>query len=148
MCPGRARAPPEDRVHGPGVSAGERRTVEEAGERLVAHLSTLGHKPSTLNTYRSLLPADLSPGLGELTLDRIEPVHLERLVAAMKKGGAGAKLTSNALTLLFQVFEFERRKGWCDRNPVKQVDRPEVEEHQDIRFLTIEEVEALLGASR
>ena len=32
------------------------------------------------------------------------------------------------------------------KNPVKQVDRPEVEEHQDIRFLTIEEVEALLGA--
>ena len=52
------------------------------------------------------------------------------------------------LTLLFQVFEFGRRKGWCERNPVKQVDRPEVEQHQDIRFLTIEEVEALLGRSR
>ena len=129
----------------PAVSAGERRTVEEAGEQLVAHLSTLGRKPSTLNTYRSLLRAHLSPGLGDLTLDRVEPIHVERLVASMRHGGAGAKLTSNALTLLFQVFEFGRRKGWCDRNPVKQVDRPEVEEHHDIRFLTIEEVEALLG---
>ncbi|MGC1799899.1 MAG: tyrosine-type recombinase/integrase, partial [Solirubrobacterales bacterium] len=130
----------------PTISAGERRTVEEAGEQLVAHLSTLGRKPSTLNTYRSLLRAHLSPGLGELTLGRVEPVHVERLVASMRHGGAGAKLTSNALTLLFQVFEFGRRKGWCERNPVKQVDRPEVEQHQDIRFLTIEEVEALLGA--
>ena len=119
--------------------------VEEAGEQLVAHLSTLGRKPSTLNTYRSLLRAHLSPGLGDLTLDRVEPVHVERLVASMRHGGAGAKLTSNALTLLFQVFEFGRRKGWCERNPVKQVDRPEVEEHHDIRFLTIEEVEALLA---
>ena len=58
----------------PAVSAGERRTIEEAGEQLVAHLSTLGRKPSTLNTYRSLLRAHLSPGLGELTLDRVEPV--------------------------------------------------------------------------
>ena len=32
-------------------------------KQLVAHLSTLGRKPSTLNTYRSLLRAHLSPGL-------------------------------------------------------------------------------------
>ena len=130
----------------PAVSAGERRTVEESGEQLVNHLATLGRKPSTLNTYRSLLRAHLSPGLGELTLDRIEPVHVERLVASMRHDGGGAKLICNALTLLFQVFEFGRRRGWCERNPVEHVDRPEVEEHQDIRFLSIAELEALLGA--
>ena len=130
----------------PTIASGERRSVGEAGEQLVEHLAALGRKPSTLNTYRSLLRAHLSPGLGEMTLDRIEPVHVERLVAAMRQGGAGAKLTSNALTFLFQVFEFGRRKGWCERNSVKQVDRPEVEADQDIRFLSIEEVEALLAA--
>jgi integrase len=62
----------------------------------------------------------------------------------MRHGGAGAKLICNALTLLFQVFEFGKRKGWCERNPVEHVDRPEVEEHQDIRFLSLEEIEALL----
>ena len=130
----------------PTIAVGERRTVEEAGEQLVSHLGALGRKPSTLNTYRSLLRAHLSTGLGGLTLDRIEPVHVERLVASMRHGGAGAKLTCNALTLLFQIFEFGRRKGWCETNPVKEVDRPDVEEHQDIRFLSMEEVEALLGA--
>lgn len=131
----------------PAVAAGERRSVEEAGDQLVEHLTALGRKPSTLNTYRSLLRAHLSPGLGEMTLDRIEPVHVERLIASMRQGGAGANLISNALTLLFQVFEFGRRKGWCERNPVKHLDRPEIEEQTDIRFLTMEEVEALLAAA-
>jgi hypothetical protein len=130
----------------PVVAAGERCTVEEAGEQLLDHLAALGRKPSTLNTYRSLLGAHLSPRLGGSSLDRIEPAHVERLVAAMRQGSAGAKLTCNALTLLYQVFEFGRRRGWCERNPVKQVDRPQVEEHKDIRFLAMEEVEALLAA--
>ena len=130
----------------PVIATGERRSVEEAGDQLVNHLATLGRKPSTLNTYRSLLRAHLSPGLGDLTLDRIEPVQVERLVASMRHKGAGAKLICNALTLLFQVFEFGRRKGWCERNPVQHVDRPEVEEHTDIRFLSMEEAEALLAA--
>jgi integrase len=130
----------------PVVATGEWRTVEEAGEQLLDHLAALGRKPSTLNTYRSLLRAHLSPHLGGSTLDRIEPAHVERLVAAMRQGGAGAKLTCNALTLLYQVFEFGRRNGWCERNPVKQVGRPEVEDHTDIRFLSMEEVEALLVA--
>ncbi|MGH8636585.1 MAG: site-specific integrase, partial [Burkholderiales bacterium] len=103
-------------------------------------------KPSTLSTYRSLLRAHLVPHLGDRTLDRIEPVHVERLVAGMRRGGAGPKLTSNALTLLYQVFEFGRRKGWCETNPCKAVDRPKVEEHSDIRFLEMEEIEALLSA--
>jgi integrase len=130
----------------PALASGERRTVEEVCEQLVNHLAALGRKPSTLNTYRSLLRAHLAPHLGGLTLEQIEPVHVERLVARMRNGGAGAKLVCNALTLLYQVFEFGRRKGWCERNPVKRVDRPEVQEHRDVRFLSMEEVEALLGA--
>lgn len=73
-------------------------------------------------------------------------MHIEQLIAGMRRGGAGAKLTCSALTLLYQVFEFARRKGWCERDPCKQVDRPDVAERRDIRFLSMEEVEALLGA--
>jgi len=130
----------------PAAAPGERRSVEEVGGQLVGHLEALGRKPSTLSTYRSLLRAHLVPHLGDRTLDGIEPLHVERLVAGMRRGGAGPKLTSNALTLLYQVFEFGRRKGWCEANPCKAVDRPKVEETSDIRFLEIEEVEALLAA--
>jgi hypothetical protein len=38
----------------PTVGAGESRTVEEVGLRLIDHLEALGRKPTTLNTYSSL----------------------------------------------------------------------------------------------
>jgi integrase len=130
----------------PAVAVGESRTVEDAGDRLIEHLEALGRKPTTLNTYRSLLRTHLGPHLDGRTLDRIEPDHVERLVAAMRRDGAGPKTTRNALTLLHQIFEFGRRRGWCDSNSAKRVQRPQLKDNADIRFLAIEELEALLRA--
>ncbi len=130
----------------PAVAAGERHTVQEAGEDLIDHLEALGRKPSTLATYRSLLRTHLSPRLRGRTLDRIDPQHVEGLIRTMRRHGAGPKLISNALALLFQIFEFGRRNGWCEANPCENVDRPKIEEHRDIRYLTMDEVEGLLGA--
>lgn len=126
------------------TTVGDRRTVGEAGQRLIEHLGALGRKPTTLATYRSLLHTHLVPHLDGRALDRIEPEHVERLIVAMRREGAGPKTIINAVTLLHQIFAFGERKGWCGRNPCKQVDRPRVEETTDIRFLEIEEVEALL----
>lgn len=118
--------------------------MEEAGQRLIEHLGALGRKPTTLGTYRSLLRTHLVRHLDTRSLDRIEPQHVERLVVAMRREGAGPKTIINALTLLQQIFAFAERKGWCRTNPCKQVDRPSVEETTDIRFLAMDEVEALL----
>lgn len=128
----------------PVVSAGDRRTVAEAGDRLIEHLGALGRKPTTLGTYRSLLNTHLAPWLSGRTLDRIEPEHVEGLIVAMRRNGAGPKTIVNALTLLHQIIGFGQRRGWCDTNPCKQVDRPVVEQSSDIRFLALEEIEALL----
>lgn len=121
-------------------------TVEEAGERLLRHLDALGRKPTTLGTYRSLFGTHVVPQLGDLPLDRVTTDDVEALVAAMRRAGKGPKTTVNALTLLHQIFEFGQRKKWCRANPCKHVDRPRVEESTDIRFLEMEEVEALLRA--
>jgi integrase len=64
----------------------------------------------------------------------------------MRGEGAGPKTIVNALTLLHQIFAFGERRGWCESNPCKQVDRPVVEQTTDIRFLTLAELEALLRA--
>jgi integrase len=128
----------------PALSVGDRRTVEEAGERLIEHLGALGRKPTTLGTYRSLLRTHLVRHLANRTLERTEAEHVEALIVAMRHEGAGAKTIVNALTLLHQIFAFGERRGWCASNPCKQVDRPVVEQTTDIRFLTLEELEALL----
>jgi integrase len=121
-------------------------TIEEAGERLLRHLDALGRKPTTLGTYRSLFRTHIVPRLGSTPLDRATADNVEELVAGMRRAGKGPKTTVNALTLLHQVFEFGERRKWCGTNPCKEVDRPRVEENTDIRFLDMEEVEALLRA--
>jgi integrase len=121
-------------------------TIAEAGERLLQHLEALGRKPSTIATYRSLFATHLVPNLGDQPLDRVTAEQVEELIAAMRRSGKGAKTIQNAITLLYQVFEFGQRKGWCEANPCERVDRPQVEESADIRFLEMEEVEALLAA--
>ena len=121
-------------------------TVEDTAERLLRHLEALGRKPTTLSTYRSLFRTHVAPILGSTPLDRVRAEDIEGLVAAMHAAGKGAKTTVNAITLLHQIFEFGRRKRWCEANPCREVDRPRVEEDTDIRFLEMEEVEALLRA--
>jgi integrase len=121
-------------------------TVANAGERLLKHLEAIGRKPTTIGTYRSLLKTHLVPHLGDQALDQVAPEQVERMMAAMRLDGAGPKLTRNAVALLYQVFEFGQRKGWCQANPCRAVDRPVVENSTDIRFLELEEVEALLRA--
>jgi integrase len=125
----------------------ERITVQEAGERLLAHLTALGRKPTTLNAYRAALKTHLSPVIGAITLENVTPTDIERFMAHDRQAGASAKTTLNALGFLHSVFEFAQRRGWCSRNPCKLVDKPRVEKTTDIRFLTEDELEALLRAT-
>jgi integrase len=68
------------------------------------------------------------------------------MIVAMRRAGTGPKTTLNAITPLHQVFEHGQRRGWCAGNPCTRVDRPRLEEDNDIRYLSPEEVEALLRA--
>lgn len=64
----------------------------------------------------------------------------------MRGKGIAAKTRLNALKLLSEVFGFAKRQGWCRRNPCEQVQFPHVEPTSDIRFLTEDELVALLEA--
>lgn len=128
------------------VVVGVRRTVEEVTEAMTEHLVAIGRKPTTIENYRSLARTHLSRHLGNRRIDQVQPAEVERMVAAMRRAGAGPKLIRNALTLLQQVFAFAERRGWASFNPCKQIERPVVEPHADIRFLTLDEVEAMLRA--
>ncbi len=121
-------------------------TIEEAGERMLRHLDALGRMPTTLDTYGSLFRTHLVPHLGSAEVDRATPGDVEGLLATMRRQKKGTKTIVNALTLLSQIFSFAERKGWAKDNPCRRVDRPQVEENTDIRYLEMEEVEALLRA--
>jgi integrase len=126
---------------------GERLTVSEGAERLIDHLEAYGLKATTIATYRSLSRTHFERHFPDQALARITTRDVERMVAAMRRGGAGAKLINNAITLLGQVFDHGLDRGWCNANPARKVRRPRVEQSDAIRFLDQAEVEAMLRAA-
>ena len=88
----------------------------------------------------------LVPQFGDRPLDRIDLRAVERLIAAERRDGGAPKSIRNYLGVLNSIFELAIGKGWARENPVKRAAKPENTGSTEIRFLTIEEVEAVLVA--
>jgi integrase len=117
--------------------------VEEAGERLVQSLEVQGRKASTLAAYESTLRAHLSPHFGDRDIHRITTEDVEGFIAASRAKGCAPKSIRNYLGALHSIFEFAKVRP----NPVTDARKPEsTDSDPDIRFLTEEELEALLRA--
>ena len=66
--------------------------------------------------------------------------------AKAREGRVLPSLSRNDLGVLHSIFAFGERRGWCTRNPVRLVDKPQVKSYDEIRYLLPEEIEALLLA--
>jgi integrase len=125
----------------------ERLTVDEAGARLIAHLTTMRRKHSTTESYESYLRVHIAPYFESRPLMKITKEDVEGFVAACINGGQSVKSTINYLGLLHGIFDFAIRRGWATANPVKLVEKPKNrDEDPDIRFLDQTELDALLAA--
>jgi AraC-like DNA-binding protein len=125
---------------------GERPTVSEGAERLIDHLEAYGLKATTIATHRSLSRTHFERHFPDRALVRITTGDVERVVAAMRRGGAGAKLINNAITLLGQVFDYGMDgAGATSTQPERCAAR--VEPSEAIRLLDQAEVEAMLRAA-
>ena len=126
---------------------GERLTVEQAGELLLANLRAKGRKRSTLEIYGSHLRVHLVPFFESRTLDRIGRREVQAFATQMQRTGRSVKTTRNALGLLHSIFEHARREELVVSNPCSLVEKPRAEEADpDVHYLETEEVEALLRA--
>lgn len=96
MAEGRLRTLISQVVPVPPVA--ERMTIEEAGSRLIAHLTTMRRKPSTTASYESYLRVHLAPYFGETPIVRIDKEDLEGFMAACLAGGQSVKSTLNSLS--------------------------------------------------
>jgi integrase len=116
-------------------------TIAVAGERLVRTLELEGRKASTLAAHESTLRVHLVPFFGERPIERIETADVEAFIATCRRGDCAPKSILNYLGTLHSIFEAERIRP----NPVSGARKPKVEDTDpDIRFLTEEELEALL----
>ena len=121
--------------------------IEEAGRRWVAHLQLMGRKKSTLMDYESTIRVHLAPFFGDMPLNAMQPRDVERFMQHKTDQGRSPKSIRNWLGVLHTLMSFAERREWCVRNPCRQVDFPRIPETDaDIRFLDVEQLEALLRA--
>ena len=129
------------------VGRDDRRPLTEVCELLAERKKALGRKASTVDAYRSWNRAHFEPFFGAATVDRIDRRLVEAFDAELARKGLAPKSRRNALGILHSVFDFAVREGWASTNPTKEVEQPRVGgADPDIRFLDVEEVEALLRA--
>ena len=128
------------------VPQAERVDLETAGARYLVHLEqVMKRKPSTIQDYGIMLRRHLVPFFAGRSIDRIDTQLVSDYLVAKQRDGLSSKTVGNQLTFLHGVFRHAMKKGWAHANPVAAVDRPrDTEADADIRFLTHEEVEALL----
>ena len=133
----------------PSSSPGDRLDMAEVGRRYRKHLEALGRKRSTLAAVEMTLRVWIEPHLGDRALDKIRPEDVEDLMRAMSKAGVGAKSVRNYIGTLSAIFRFAMnpRRKWATSNPCEVIDLPPARTSEEIRFLTIAEVDALAKAA-
>lgn len=108
-------------------------------------------KPSvrhwTFKGYEVHVRLHLKPGLGRLPLDRLEPVHVQRLMNEKLKSGLSPKSIRYIRGTLRTALNHAVRWGYISRNPAAMVDGPRVEEYESHPF-TLEEAREFLNAIR
>lgn len=90
----------------------------------------------------------IAPVIGDKPMKDVSPFDLERIKRNMAEAGRASKSIHHVLATIRQVFNFAQRTGLhAGDNPVSLVKKP-VADNRRIRFLTVEEAEALLRALR
>lgn len=129
---------------------GSRLTVEEVARRYVAHAQRRGRKPSTIENIESEVRVHIAPFFGSRSMDVITAADALDFVTVLERKGLAPKTIRNVVATLSALFTFGKapQRRWASENPCEGLDLPVVPEATEIRFLTLEEVHALIAHAR
>lgn len=130
-----------------GTPSQERLNLETLAPRYLAHKETQGLRRHTLKTYEMMLRVHLVPFFGGRGLGAITAAEVESFIRLKLNEGKSRKTIDHLLGLLSAMYRYSIKRGYARINPVELADRPRQQRTDaDIRYLTIEELEAILRA--
>ena len=134
----------ERQRHGGGVrAAGRVWTVGEWLTYWVENIAAPSVRQNTLAGYRVAVNVHLVPGVGAHRLDRLEPEHLERLYAKMRRAGSSAGTANQAHRTIRTALGEAERRGRITRNPAALAKAPRPEEIE-VEPYSVDDVRQLL----
>jgi integrase len=125
---------------------GELLSVQEVAQRYVAHAERRGRKKSTRKNVESEVRVHLDPFFGSKSLGSITHEDVLDLVVVLEDKGLAPKTIQNVMATLFGLFNFAKapQRRWAAQNPCEGLELPAASESEQIRFLTLDEVDALV----
>ena len=119
-------------------------TVKTVVTEIKAHKHANGRRERTIRQF-GFLCERFALNFGDRRLSTITPDEIRVWLTDEKIHGIKLSPVSriNYLVAIGNIFSFGVKHGYCDRNPVKLLDRPS-RESADIKFLTVDQVVALL----
>jgi integrase len=131
----------------PAGGVSEALTVAELGRRYLAHLERAGRKLSTRTAVESCLRVHLQPFFGERPVGSVRHEDVVDLMALMERAGVGPKSIRNYIGTLSALYRFAMhpRRRWASVNPCDGVELPAVPDHVGVRYLELDQVDALVS---
>jgi integrase len=129
---------------------GEGLTIGEVSRRYRLAAERKGRKRSTLQDLESHARVHLEPFFAEKTVDRITAEDVQDFVWQLEAKELAPKTVQNIVGTLSALFNFAKRPKhrWATSNPCDgvEIEAPAVD--HDVRFLTLEELDALIEHAR
>jgi integrase len=134
----------------PSAPASEALTIAEVGKRYLVHLERAGRKLSTRTAVESVLRVHLEPYFGERSIGSVRHEDVVDLMTGMEHKGVGPKSIRNYIGTLSALYRFAMhpRRRWATFNPCDGVELPSVPDHVGIRYLELDQVDALVSAAQ
>jgi integrase len=131
-------------------TSGDRVTVEEATRCRLAHAERQGLKLSSQQDIASIERKHLRPFFGDQSLDSIGYEDVLGFVAVLEGKGLKPKSIRNVIAQLSALFNFSKapQRRWASANPCEGLDLPAVPAQTEIRYLTLDELDALVTNAR
>ena len=116
-----------------GKHVGAKGTVAELLATWLEHLERVGRRSVTVDTYRTVIDAHLSPALGTVQLRKLTAYDLDAYYKSKAQAGGNARTKTTGLgpntirqhhALLSSALTQAVRWGWIDKNPAAAASPP------------------------
>src|SRR5262249_26877450 len=94
------------------------------------YLQRKGVKLSTKSNYDSVLQLHVLPAFGDMRMEEIVPLHVERFVQTKLTSGLSAKTVRNLLLVLQAILSLAVDNDLIARSPIRKRHKPTVDRHE------------------
>ncbi|AIJ26596.1 integrase (recombinase) [Amycolatopsis methanolica 239] len=122
---------------------GQEWTVEKWVMHWYATIAVPNVRYKTRSYYWTAVDKYIVPGIGAHKLTRLEPEHIERFYARLRKEGAKSATLQQVHIALRASLNAAERRNRITRNPIRAVRSPKIEE-TEIEPLTVDDARAIL----